>query len=804
MSNSLDDRQPDINQEDNFRGPDRLGQRKAVLQSRLRKHLNGLQPEKVTPAWIEEKDSGLYFSILELRKITENFSWYDFMCGVGNKWELKFNMSCQNLYDYGGMLAIILRRDDRIKWNEDILRRHYPHFATGISRNLANTDSKKCSFEGLLVFAPQIVRDRYDPSYRNIEDEIALQEEAEQREAEKEKRLETRESRYLEELTQILLDCEEPYWTPQTIEDQNGGILKWLSEDYATPYGLRWSAILEKLPTPIAERFCIDRANYKLFEHYPEEKKLFIRTRRRYLQIQLRQELEKHNPDSFSPKWIDTHCDTLYTLLQVFKKLDPHFMWHVLIEGVGQTWLDRFSTSAPNLNEEAMDAEVTDQYEREKELYVKCRRYSLQRQLKSLLAQESPTTFKPNWIEEKQGGLYNAIRELKTLDVDFTWYDFIEELGDNWIDKFTTRQENLEASVKKLEIVIRASGVETWNLEWLCKNYSALADSIRGQLKSTYKSVSWSYLFAALSEDIMQRYNGKEDDTGPKTIRVEERLRQIADQITKAVHARKNNRGGIEAWTIEKLWSEHPEIVNAARRCSYNFDLTYGILTYIPYLSNEVLCALVTTQQRQYDILAERIRREVENKFHDGWKLSDLKDKQLKKAIEGLGGKIEIAISHLPEKIRHGFIRDNRAMNRTQARIQGVIERGNDDPEIIHKLLQRTRYTMTGKMSAELITGLREEIANGNKYAITMTESIVDQALTSAGFTGAIASINVIELLMKISASDISSDSSIVMALARRARSRRGYSDKEVSLDTPLGKDGDAGFTRGHAIGAYS
>ncbi|MBI4975684.1 hypothetical protein HZC20_03320 [Candidatus Peregrinibacteria bacterium] len=269
----------------------------------------------------------------------------------------------------------------------------------------------------------------------------------------------------------------------------------------------------------------------------------------------------------------------------------------------------------------------------------------------------------------------------------------------------------------------------------------------------------------------------------------------VADKITDAVRLR-----GLLKWTFKDIGRIDMGILRSLWCADNAVGVSAGISGCLKYLPNDILLSFETDYHvMRYRVLAERVMRDLNGSSLVGWKISDIKDRKLMDELKELNGKIDLVLASMANEARYSFIADSHVVDRGKAVIGNVSANGVDDVVPIDKILIETGYMRTGVVSFDLMDRLRAEVVKGNKYALTIAESVIDFVLTSSGVGFSIVSRNVAEILFRVNRDD----GDLYRQICKLAYCLCGNSH-EVSLDdVSFGDGGSEGLSLGKRIGIY-
>lgn len=598
-----------------------------------------------------------------------------------------------------------------------------------------------------------------------------------------------REQEGVRNVARALLSANLPAWTSDRLKEIAPTEHWYFSNKYNTPHGIRWSCLVRQLPEQLQALFVYFRPNKALLKLYPEEKTLYVKSRRSVLQRELKAALNEKQPASFNASWIEKNSICVYQRILKLASIDDDFSWWSFIKDLGDEWLEKFNPRFSFRDESTLDVKELAEYHEQKELYLKKRRAELQGQLQKFLAAENPESFSPAWIQANNKSLYHEIGNLMKSDSELNWYCFVEEMGEGWLVKFNFKCRSLEDYARKLVILVKAAKVETWNLQWLRDKHHIFLTCVQRQLKIDGKAAEdWNEFLAIIDPALLDTY---EDEALVKATAKEEHKRNViesaAEKLTQAVVA-----NGLTTWTLSDIADIDPDAHKAVTR--RDDVVLVGIRRCLPLLPDNVLSgARSNVPMMKYVFWAERVRRSVNGNGHDGWRIRDLKDESLRTELSKLNGKMSVLLSFLPPELSFSFVPEG-VQNVSRARVANVLTLGNDEPEKVHGILEKTGYLESGKVSMQLLILLRDEIAQGNRYAVTIAESILEDYLGRNNIHIPIKRGCVAEILFRLTETD-----DLHIQIIRIAYSF-GKERETVSLDKPAGADSDRSF--GEQIGA--
>ena len=739
-----------------------------VLQSRLKSILKEKRPSSFSPQWIKHNATGVRDTLQTVRRYCPDFSWYDFVDGVGDGWierfEYRFILEDESTLEGESLKRYQCRKSKYVAGRKRVLQSRLRRtFECKEDSGVASVQSGALSEGVSNIREAIVVLMELDKSvtWADFSEEVVFAiSEADKLE------------RALDELSRYIIDNHSQFWSPLVMTELKGANI--LKRHYGSEYGVRWSLILRDLPKPISDRFRRRHPNQKLFEAYPQERKQYDESRLRYLAFRLKNILDEKRPRKFNVKWIFEEAYGVYKALNDIDKFDSDFSWHSFIGMVGGDWVDSFEPRFVKQDESSLVGGSLQDYLFQKERYIERRKQELQAKLKNLLEEENPDQFSSKWLRSVgQGSLANEISKLIGFSGSLDWVTFVVEMGDEWIHRFDFRCKTLVQTMRKWEITLKRHDIETWSITSLTRDFGSLAVSIRNQLMK--KGLTWQDFLDGLSQEVIDKYDYTQDGDDGKRNRTESRrqrkLSLFANRIDELL-----TKNDLEEWDLELLRKLDSDLYDDIRK------LSYGVVRCIPYLSEKALISHKSGNFFvKYAILAERIKRNLSYGSEDGWRLIDINDAEIRSEAEALGDKIELVLKHLPNEIQCAFSRNNRAINMNRVRVGNVLENGEDDTAKVNKILKITRYSQTGEISYRLLSELRAEIARGNRYAVLIADSILEAYLSAANVHMTVKRGNMSELLFHIEDGD-----DIYMQIVSMAY-KLSREFRTISIDAPRG-----------------
>ncbi len=750
--------------------------RTRYLKERLREILKEKNPESFNAKWMAREAPGVLQGIKRIQKYDPDFSSYTLVRKLGGGWldifESRFEKKDGPTLKGDALRDYQAQKTRYIGERKQVLQERLAKILeVKKRRNITLAWLKKCKDAGNLASAissfmkldenmtwEEFVEEAFDliPGQLTFADRIDM-------------------------ITQNLLDHDGDFWIPSNIFRHKGCHYYHkhaISRKYGSEHGIRWSLLLKTLPVPIAKKFHYAIENPELFEAYPEERDLYFLSKMRYLQAHLREIFERKNPAVINTRWLRAHAGGAWKGICEIKKHVANFSWYGFIREMGGVWIDRFECRFISNDESQLAGVHLGDYLNQKKKYVSERKKALQDRLRVILETEKPDQFTPTWLGEckNAGVLSDAIASLIKFDGGMTWIRFVKELGGGWIDKFDCHCYSTEDHLDKMQLVLERDQVEKWSIALLTTKYrNTLGSAIQKHLKKS--GLNWQDLLDCVSPELIERYDytkdGEDGHRNRAEVRKQARLTTLGMQIDQLIGSR-----DLSEWSIETLKELAPHL-----RRTLKDDRRRRISDVIPYLSEKTLLSFRSDNfVLKYHVLAERVRRDLGESAVKGWKLLDIKDPELRQEVEALGDKVELVIKHLPSEIKCAFSRNNRAMNMSRIRVGNVLDNGGDDTERVDRILDVTRYSETGEISYRLCVELRAEIVRGNRYAVMITDSILEAYLSSANVHIAAKRGNMSEILFQIKEGD-----DIHMQMVRMAY-RLSRENRTISIDAPRGR----------------
>lgn len=590
-----------------------------------------------------------------------------------------------------------------------------------------------------------------------------------------------REKDGVQNVARALLRAKLSEWIPDTLKEIAPREYRYFSDKYNTSNGVRWSLLVRQLPEPLQALFVYPKCNDELFKHYPEEKNLYVRGRRLVIQRGLKSLLNEKRPVSFNVAWIEENSKGMWQRVSQFASIDDNFSWWSFIKELGDGWLEKFNPRFSFRDESTLDKTALAEYREQKATYLKRRISELQGRLHKLLETENPEAFSPTWIQTKNRSLFNEINRLMKSDDEVSWYDFVEEIGESWLVRFDFKCRNLKNYARKLVIIVKAQKVTKWSLQWLRDTQGVFLSCVYRQLRSDGMTGQWQNFLSILDPSLIDIY---EDENSVKEAAKEQHKKNIIELAAqKLAHAVTAN--GLVTWTLEEIADIDPVAYRAVTRRDYT--VLVGVRRCLPLLPDDILSkARSNVSVMKYVFLAERVRRAINGNAHRGWRIQDV-DELLRAELGQLNGKMSVLLSFLPPELSFGFVPEG-TINVSRARVANVLASGDDDPKKVHEILEKTGYLESGKVSIQLLISLRDEIRQGNKYAVTIAESILEDYLCKNRVHIPIKRGCLAEILFRLN-----EDDDLQMQIIRLAYGF-GRERETISLDKPAKTDSDRSF----------
>ncbi len=217
---------------------------------------------------------------------------------------------------------------------------------------------------------------------------------------------------------------------------------------------------------------------------------------------QVKEFIAKDNPEVINPQWLRNKNHAISLLFRrSFRTMDDKVDWDFIIDKLGIK-KDRFSIEEhQDWDEQAALSKLT-----------------------SILENNNPENFNPEWILEKDPKLHSYIvRNYKTND-SIDWSLFISKLGPVWQNQWLLREvkkdRTLNSSMTELTDLLEKQQPEVVNPYWIFKNLSGVHNFVKEKLRTADDQIHWQLIVDLLPIEWQQRwkYQAKREWNFPKLI----------------------------------------------------------------------------------------------------------------------------------------------------------------------------------------------------------------------------------------------------------------------------------------------
>ena len=177
--------------------------------------------------------------------------------------------------------------------------------------------------------------------------------------------------------------------------------------------------------------------------------------------------LENENPTLWTPLWLEKNLPRNYIKFRQIFNCEHGILWSKLISLLPVKWQKNFYISLANF-------ELFEKYPTEKALYIQGKNFKLKMDLSQRLKNEQLESFNLKWLNNNAPKIYNGILSLKKIDINFSWYEFINEIEGQWINKFEIHAQNSKDYSEKLKWTLKKNSITNWSIHWLLKNHPSI------------------------------------------------------------------------------------------------------------------------------------------------------------------------------------------------------------------------------------------------------------------------------------------------------------------------------------------
>lgn len=160
----------------------------------------------------------------------------------------------------------------------------------------------------------------------------------------------------------------------------------------------------------------------------------------------------------------------------------------------------------------------------------------LQSRVLTILDRENPDQFTPSWIRAQDYNLYGEIYQLSSEDSLFSWCNFIEGLGAQWLRKFDFKASSISDIADAIYIRLKTDQPETWNIEWLRTNHPRVHDRVLEFFRRRQAAVDWGKIITHGHPLLKSSYDPDTfsdlEDVAAKEIDQEAMKKECAEAVT--------------------------------------------------------------------------------------------------------------------------------------------------------------------------------------------------------------------------------------------------------------------------------
>jgi hypothetical protein len=422
------------------------------------------RPEKFNASWIKKQDVNLAARILNqpFRDEEGSVDWSAIISLLPeewkNRWESQRNMSIERVaYD----IKNLDEKYNPSKINQNWLVKHDASLVQYVTENIRNAETNTVDWERVLEILPQTIKDKWSS-----------------------RRLEWTTEDAIKDIRELLQKENPSTLNPTWIAKKNDGAYRTIVKAIESGTYASWEDVVSKEIPEWKER-------YGLKHRQVAEKWHGL----------LEEVLERQQPDTFSPAWIQGQDASLYAAITArFRDEKGEVDWSTFINDLPSKWKERFEQRRTVWTPE-----------------------TAQQALNNFLKEEQPETWNVAWIKAHDTSLYMyLLRRVARSEGELDWQKVISNVDAPFAKRWMTqRYWNIELVKDSLLNTLEMNRPDTFSPVWIQNEFGGMHAFISNTYRNDTDEIDWEYVIEQLPEEWQERWEYKKSRWNPERAHAE-------------------------------------------------------------------------------------------------------------------------------------------------------------------------------------------------------------------------------------------------------------------------------------------